>query len=458
MIKENLTEVSLKLRLIQLFITIKASHFFVQSSLSSYWSLGLLRVRAFVLIFRSFSSLLYCFYVKLLGMRQGFFDKFVSRLNKIDAPVASAHIAALARERGFLETLFQSIEEGLLVLGDDLQLLYANHAAERMVGFDANVLRGKSLARYLRDWHIQELLEEQLGDWKKIKTREIAIDYPEQRIVAYYARPVEFENRRELLLILRDVTRERRAEEDSLVDERLSAVKTLAAGVAHEIGNPLNALNIHLQLLERAQRGIKEEAQREQLQDLTQTAIAEVQRLDAIIRRFLTALRPAKPHLCRGNLRAVTDTTLTLLAPDIEQRHISLQTNYPPAIPDVYLDAQLLEQVFFNLIKNAMDAVQDGGRIGLTITVDDNFVNTSILDNGAGIPEELLGRIFDPYVSTKTKGSGLGLMVVQRIVQSHGGAIECASNPGEGTCFTVRLPRAERFVRGLPVAQKEEKL
>jgi PAS domain S-box-containing protein len=382
-------------------------------------------------------------------MRQGFFDKFISRLDRIDAPVASAHIVALARERGFLETLFQSINEGILVLGDEMRLLYANHAAERMVGFSAERERGNTMKRYLRDWEIDTLLLNQVADWNRIEAREVEISYPEHRVISYYARPVEFESRTELLLMLRDVTRERLAEEDTLADERLSAVQTLVAGVAHEIGNPLNALTIHLQLLERELRKIDDGAMRENLQELTGIASQEVTRLDRIIRRFLTALRPTEPNLTRGNVRDVITTTVRLLTPDFERRNIELCLSLPEQIPDVYFDAQQIEQVFFNLLKNAMDAIPDRGKIGLTVTVDDTGVSISVLDNGSGIPESLLGKIFDPYVTTKTKGSGLGLMVVRRIVQSHGGTIQCASHEGEGTCFTVRLPRAERQIRTL---------
>ena len=162
-------------------------------------------------------------------MRQGFFDKFISKLDRIDAPVASAHIATLAKERGFLETLFQSINEGILVLGDEMRLLYANAAAERFIGFTAEKERGHSMKRYLRDWGIETLLRQQFGDWKRVETREVEVSYPEQRVISFYARPVEFEDRTELLLMLRDITRERRAEEDTLADERIGAVKTLVA-------------------------------------------------------------------------------------------------------------------------------------------------------------------------------------------------------------------------------------
>lgn len=389
-------------------------------------------------------------------MRQGFFDKFISKLDRIDAPVASAHIATLAKERGFLETLFQSINEGILVLGDEMRLLYANAAAERFIGFTAEKERGHSMKRFLRDWGIETLLRQQLGDWNRVEMREVEISYPEQRVISFYARPVEFEDRTELLLMLRDITRERRAEEDTLADERIGAVKTLVAGVAHEIGNPLNALTIHLQLLTRELNKVTDPRCQENLRELTEIASQEVARLDGIIRRFLTALRPTKPNLVRGNLRDVVDTTLKLLTPDLDQREILLKCTAPENVPDVFLDTQQMEQVFFNLLKNAMDAVSNQGKIGVTITVDDASVAVSILDNGVGIPESLLGRIFDPYVTTKTKGSGLGLMVVRRIVQAHGGTIECASHEGEGTCFTVRLPRAERHIRTLSNGSSSE--
>ncbi|MEG1552253.1 MAG: ATP-binding protein [Kiritimatiellia bacterium] len=389
-------------------------------------------------------------------MRQGFFDKFVSRLDRLDAPVVSAHLLKLARERGFLEMLFQSIDEGILVIGEGGTLLYANRAAERMVGFEADVIRGQSIARHLREWGIEGMLLSQMSDWSRVEMREVEVTYPEHRFISFYARPIESEGNTELLLILHDVTHERQAEESALADERLTAVKTLAAGVAHEIGNPLNALTIHLQLLTRELRTVQDAAKRASLEELTTVATQEVARLDGILHRFLEAIRPSKPKLCRGNVVDVLRTTLKLLAPDMEQRLIDLQLSIPESVPEIFQDGAQLEQVFFNLLKNAMDAIPDRGRIGVTVTFDDAWVNASVFDNGSGIPSDLLGHIFDPYVTTKTKGNGLGLMVVRRIVQGHGGSIECASHQGEGTCFIVRLPRAERCIRAIPPSPLQE--
>lgn len=353
-------------------------------------------------------------------------------------------------ERGLLDTVLQSVDEGVLVISTGLRLLYANRAAEVMVGFSFEQLHGQRFSRYLREWGLTPHLTTPVGQWASIATQEVELTYPEHRFVAYYARPIRFEGQTEILILLRDVTRQHQAEAEALADERLAAVKTLAAGVAHEIGNPLNALSLHLQLLTRQLRTLEDARQRETLQSLTTTAAHEVDRLDAIIRRFLTAIRPTPPKLVAGDLRDVLGTTLRTLAPDLEQRRISLEQAIPEDLPKVWLDAQQIEQVLFNLLKNAMDAVCDGGRIGVTLTADDACVNLSILDNGEGIPPEMLGRIFDPYVTTKAKGNGLGLMIVRRILQAHGGSIECASRPGEGTCFTLHLPRAERRIRTLP--------
>ncbi len=385
-------------------------------------------------------------------MRQGFFDRFVSRLDRLEAPVVSAHLAQLARERGFLETIFQSVDEGLMVIGAGARLLYANRAAEKMVGFSAESEKGHSVARWLREWGIEEmLLTHPADDWARIGTRDVEVTYPEHRFISFYARPVVSDSGdTDLLLILRDMTRVHQAEETAIADERLEAVKTLAAGVAHEIGNPLNAITIHLQLMNREIARMEPSGRRDSLQELAGVAEREVARLDGIIRRFLTAIRPAKPMLVRGDVTDVLERTVSLLAPDMERRSIDFAKAIPSPLPAVFLDAEQLEQVFFNLLRNAMDAVPDGGRIGLTVTVDDAWLCVSVLDNGAGIPAELLGRIFDPYVTTKEKGNGLGLMIVRRIVRAHGGTIECSSRPGEGTCFTVRLPRAERRVRAIP--------
>ncbi len=385
-------------------------------------------------------------------MPTGFFDRLVARLDKLDPGSLQAQLVHLAQERGFLETIFQSIQEGVMVIGNSGTLLYANRAAERLIGFEYVRLRGKSILRYLRDWEWESLIDAGAaaeGDWSTVITREIEVTYPEHRFLAFYAQPVSGHDLpgNHVLLMIRDVTRERHREESTIESERLDAVKMLAAGVAHEIGNPLNALTIHLQLLQREIGQVPDDETRAALAELAEVSHAEVTRLDAIIRRFLQAIRPTCPDLKPGDLADVLKTTLRVLQPDLQNRDIAISVDMPGELPAVCFDAQQMEQVFFNILKNAMEAVRDGGRIGVSITADDAWVAFSFLDNGEGIAAGRLGRIFEPYHTSKAKGTGLGLMIVQRIVQEHGGVVEAASRPGEGTCVTVRLPRAERRVR-----------
>ena len=392
------------------------------------------------------------------AMKSGFFDKLVDRLDRLDPESLQTQFLRLASERGVLETIFQSIQEGILVVDGRAHLTYANHAAEQMLGISVDSALGRPVFRTLREIDWNRLLDLDEGEWSRVVTSEIEITYPEHRFLSFYVVPFspDAEGDKGLLVILRDITRERQEEVTVLESERFNAVKLLAAGVAHEIGNPLNALTIHLQLMGLELGAITEEA-REQapglmedlkaLDGLVSVARDEVGRLDAIITQFLHAIRPAKPKLALERVDTVLEETLRLLRQEIENRHIEVAIDCPQPLPRIHLDRDQVKQAFFNVIKNAFQAMPDGGALSIGLFLTDEFLGVAFRDTGEGIDSDVLGRIFEPYHTTKAKGSGLGLMVVQRIVQEHGGQLEVASKPGEGSVFTLLLPLAERRVR-----------
>lgn len=390
-------------------------------------------------------------------MPSGFFDRLVARIDKLDSESLQTQMTRLSQERIFLEAISQTIQEGVLVIDNEGTLLYENRAAEKMTGLDFARTKGRSVLRLLRDWDWEHLLdmpsedEHEQREWMRMVTREIEVHYPTHRFIHFYAMPF---NRadvdvKSVLIILRDVSNERKQEASVIESERINAIKNLAAGLAHEIGNPLNALNIHLQLLSRELREVKDEAVRKSLQELTDVARSEISRLDAINTQFLGAIRPSKPVLMPESVAEVLEETLKILKSEFKNRSITVSVDIPEAVPPVRLDRQQIKQVFFNLIKNALEAMPDGGSLRIVFGVGDAFVDISFVDSGVGIPQEDMGSIFEPYHTTKKKGSGLGLMIVQRIVEDHNGEIEVASKPGQGACFKIRLPRNERRVRML---------
>ncbi len=381
-------------------------------------------------------------------MKPGFVEKLIARMDRLDPESLQAFFLRMSRERGLLETIFHAIQEGIIVLDGGGRVSYANRAAAKLLGTDAEGMAGQAIERYLRgiDWEGVMRLDEK--EWSRLVSREIEITYPEHRFVVFYVVPLAMVNAEEAgaVVILRDVTRDREHEAKTIESERLNALMLLAAGMAHEIGNPLNSLNIHLQLIGRELAALPDD-QRATLRDLLDVTQKEVQRLDGIITQFLRAIRPAPLKLEPTSVREIVQETLEFLKHEIRDRDVLVEVELPDDLPAIPLDRQQIRQAFFNIIRNAVQAMSNGGLLKIAARATDRFLAIAFKDTGPGIAPERLANMFEPFNTTKAEGSGLGLMIVQRIVRDHGGQIEIHSEPRAGTTFTLFLPREEQRIR-----------
>jgi PAS domain S-box-containing protein len=390
----------------------------------------------------------------MAGKKNSSLDRVLGRLDTLDSVNLANLVQRLARERSLFEEIFNTLQEGVLVITLDGEIDYANDAAHRLIGLGEDELAGQTLWRLIPGLRpsLGGTLEDDTAAALPVVAREFELTYPEPRTVRLYMVPFRGEARgdaRRFAVILTDVTRDKHATARQLEDERTSSILLLAAGVAHELGNPLNSLTIHLQLIARKLKKLKASKDTESLVESVDVCRAEVARLDGIIAHFLEAIRPQPPDLAELDLAEVLAEVLRFQQREFADRRIAVEVEASGDLPVVMADRNQLKQVFFNLAKNALDAMEPGGRLKIRARADDDSVFLLFGDSGSGIKQEDLVRVFQPYHTTKPGGHGLGLMIVQRILREHGGQVGIESKEGVGTVVTLQFPRKDRRVRML---------
>ena len=378
-------------------------------------------------------------------MKSAVLKKILSRLDQIEPEEVQALLSRLVREKGFLQKVFEALQEGVLLLDQAGGISFINHAGCRFFGTSPEESQGKPLDEVVRGVDWSALMQSN----RSTVSRDLEVFYPENRFLNFYLSPVAEEGEADLghVMLVRDVTRSREEAEQEMESEKLNALTLLAAGVAHEIGNPLNSLSLHLQLLERRVRELPEGDQKP-LSDHLGTARTEIARLDTILKQFLQAMRPTKPEREPTDLHELLEESLFALSPELESREIPVKLDLAPDLPSLDLDPTQIKQALYNVIRNAYQAVDQGeGEIFIETQVTDYEATLAISDNGSGISPEAMGAMFEPFKTTKAKGTGLGMLIVRRILREHGGELEVESEEGAGTKVTLYFPRTDKRVR-----------
>ncbi|MGB0326412.1 MAG: sensor histidine kinase [Akkermansiaceae bacterium] len=378
-------------------------------------------------------------------MKSAVLEKILSRLDQIEPEEVQALLSRLVREKGFLQKVFEALQEGVLLLDTSGGISFINHAGCRFFGTTPEEAQGRPLDEVVRGVDWMSLMESS----RRTISRDLEVFYPENRYLNFYLSPVAEEDEADLghVMLVRDVTRSRKEAEKEIESEKLNALTLLAAGVAHEIGNPLNSLSLHLQLLERRIRDLPEGDQAP-LQEHLGTSRTEITRLDTILKQFLQAMRPTKPEREPTDLHTLLEECLLSISPELESRKIPVKLDLVEELPTLDLDPTQIKQALYNVIRNAYQALdQDNGEIAIRSHTNDYEVTLSIADNGTGISPESMGAMFEPFRTTKTEGTGLGMLIVRRILREHGGELEVESEEHVGTKVTLYFPRSDKKVR-----------
>jgi len=374
-------------------------------------------------------------------------DKFIKRaLNKIDQLDCHQIAQLVERESSYIERfekVLDSLPEGVVLINSQYKIEYINLTAQRLPPFKRlKSYEGFEITKVVIDSELQKFFTECFKGIGETSSEFVYQWGPETKTIRVLVKNIDQEASTppSYLISFTDVTMEKRNESRLRRSESLASMTTMAAGVAHEIKNPLAAIGIHLQLLtktfERKHTLTLDDASR-----YINVIDEEIQRLNSIVVDFLFAVRPMDSTLRLTSLDPVLQNICEFIEPELTDKNITLVQNFG-SIPRLKIDANLLKQALLNIINNGMMAMSEQGKGTMTLStkLDGDYVAISISDTGKGMDEKTQSKIFEPYYTTKASGTGLGLTVVYKVMKEHNGDIQVHSTLGKGTTFIMKIP------------------
>ena len=374
-------------------------------------------------------------------MLESYKDDLVGRVDRARAKEQESIRSQLDQRKRTLEDVLQAAGVVLFGLDADGRAVLTNPKAEQVTGyscdemaeFDVFALLFADRAPSLRSSLLGAIGGEPVEIEAEMRTRA-----GKTRVVRWHAAAHRASDAAAptLVVVGIDVTQQRELERRARYNERLATAGALAAGLAHEIRNPLNGASLHLSVIERGLARSPEAPPA--MREAADVLRAEIKRLGGLVSDFLEVARPKPLVLVEIDLHALSQGVRTLLAPEASARHVSLSLEPFPFPVAARVDVERTKQVLVNLVRNAIDAVNEGGAVTIRVRRLPDHAEIDVADDGVGIPDPN-APIFDAFYTTKDRGTGLGLSIVQRIVSDHGGEVSFTSQPGS-TVFTVRLP------------------
>lgn len=336
-----------------------------------------------------------------------------------------------------VDQLMGNLQDGLMLFTRDSRVVLVSASVEKFIGRPRHELLGRGVqeifspqtalgALVLDCFQLHNSLEPREIEAPNAKRIQISLDFIQEQGTAIGA-----------LLTLRDAESARQIEDEIEMSRRMSASGRMTRGVAHEVKNPINAIVLHLQLLQNKLHGIDPDTRRHM--DIIDS---EIHRLDRVVQTLVEFTRPRDLHLEQADLRRILDDVITLATPDAEQRGVTMVRSFPNEAIRVKIDADFIKTAMLNVVLNGIQAMPGGGALAVSLRRDGDTALTEIEDQGGGIPHDAQDKIFELYFTTKkdSGGGGIGLAQTYQVMQWHYGSVDFESIVGQGTIFRLRLP------------------